>query len=381
MFLDEVKESPTLEMVNLVLEKKTKGEKVISLAIGDPSFQTPKEIVDAACKSMKEGDVHYVHSYGTMDVRNAIMEKVARKNGIKASIGNVMFMATKLSVFVSLYATLEQGSEVLMPDPGFLYAEPIVLAGGRPIYYRLSEDFSLDMNEIRKKVTDRTRAIMVNSPSNPTGKILTKSELRELYEFCYDKKIFIIADEAYEDLTYGKPHFATGSLETKPEIVISLFSLSKSYSMTGWRAGYVVAGEAVLDLMSKFIDYTLTCFPPFIMQASAYAIRNGDKFTQQFQEEYAKRRQQLLERISETKELEVGDIEGTFYAFPRYRSKLGSRELCKRVLERENVAILPGVVFGPAGENHVRISFSVSPETIDTGMDGVRRFFADLPRS
>src|SRR2546428_13680776 len=218
MFLDEVKESPTLEMVNLVLEKKTKGEKVISLAIGDPSFQTPKEIVDAACKSMKEGDVHYVHSYGTMDVRNAIMEKAAMKNGIKASIENVMFMATKLSVFVSLYATLKQGSEVLMPDPGFLYAEPIVLAGGRPIYYRLSEDFSLDMNEIRKKVTDRTGAIMVNSPSNPTGKILTKSELRELYEFCYDKKIFIIADEAYEDLTYGKPHFATGSLETKPEI-------------------------------------------------------------------------------------------------------------------------------------------------------------------
>jgi aspartate/methionine/tyrosine aminotransferase len=238
------------------------------------------------------------------------------------------------------------------------------------------------MDEIRKKVSDKTRAILVNSPSNPTGKILSKSELEELYQFCHDRKIFMIADEAYEDLTYGKSHFAVGSLEANPEIVISLFSLSKSYSMTGWRAGYVVASEAVLDLMSKFVDYTLTCFPPFIMQASAYAIRNGDKFTQQFQKEYADRRRQLLERMSEIEQLQVGEIEGTFYAFPRYTSKIGSRELCKRLLERENVAVLPGVVFGPSGENHIRLSFSVSPETINRGMDGIKKLFSDdLPRS
>ncbi len=377
MFLDQVKESPSLEVVNLVLEKKGRGEKVTSLAIGDPSFQTPKEIVNAAYQSMKQGDVHYVQSYGTMEVRSAIKEKVAKRNEIRADIGNIIFMTTKMSVYVSLCATLEQGSEVLMPDPGYFYSEPIILAGGRPVYYKLANDFSLDMDEIRKRTEGKTKAIIVNSPSNPTGRVFTRSELGELYQFCRDRGIFIIADEAYENLTYGKPHFAVGALETRPQSVISLFSLSKSYSMTGWRAGYVVASEAIVNLMNKFVENTLTCFPPFIMHASAYALQNGDRFIEDFRRQYKLRRALLLERISEISELDVGEIEGAFYAFPSYTTRLDSRELCKRLLESQNVALLPGAVFGPSGEQHLRISFAPSDDTIRTGMDGLKRFFSE----
>ena len=268
MFLEDVERSPSLEMVNLVLAKIARGEKVVSLAIGEPSFNTPAKIIEAACKSMRSGNVHYASAYGTMEVREAITRKVAKKNGIRAEIGNSLFCTTKLSVYASLAAASNKAYDALIPNPGYFYSEPVILSGGRPIYYKLKKDFSLNIEEIKKKTTRRTKVIIINSPSNPTGKVLSRSDLEELYDFCNDRKIFIISDEAYEDLVYEGQHFSIGSLEPKPEIVISLFSLSKSYAMTGWRAGYVVAGERTIYLINKFLENTVTCFPPFIQTAS-----------------------------------------------------------------------------------------------------------------
>ncbi len=376
MVLDRLRGSPSLEMVNLVLEKKAKGEQVISLAIGDPSFDTPREIVEAATKSMIEGEVHYVHSYGTLEVRDAIKRKVERRNGIRAQIENTLFMTTKMAVYVALSSLSATPFEVLIPDPGYFYSDPVIMAGGNPVRYRLAKDFSLDLARIKKLITKKTKAIVVNSPSNPTGKVLDKGELRELYNLCQDRDIYLLSDEAYEDLTFEKPHFAAGALEHSPELVVSLFSLSKSYSMTGWRSGYVVASKKLIERMNKFVENVLTCFPPFIQQASAYALNHGDRFIAEFKREYAARRRQMEEKISEIKQLELPSIEGSFYAFPLSKWKGGSRDLCMRILRAENVALLPGSAFGPFGERHVRISFSVSPETIEAGMDKVKRFFA-----
>ncbi len=376
MVLNRVGGSSSLEMVNLVLEKKAKGEQVISLAIGDPSFDTPREIVEAARKSMVEGEVHYVHSYGTLEVREAIKRKVGRRNGIRAQIENTLFMTTKMAVYVALASLSATPFEVLIPDPGYFYSDPVIMARGNPVRYRLAKDFSLDLARIKKLITKKTKAIVVNSPSNPTGKVLDKSELRELYNLCQDRDIHILSDEAYEDLTFGKAHFAAGALESSPELVVSLFSLSKSYSMTGWRAGYIVASEKVIEEMNKFVENALTCFPPFIQQASAYALNHGDRFIAEFKKEYATRKRLMEEKISEIKQLELPSIEGSFYAFPLSHWKSGSRELCMRILRAENVALLPGSAFGPFGEGHVRISFSVSPETIEAGMEKVKRFFA-----
>jgi aspartate aminotransferase len=376
MVPDRVKGSPSLEMVNLVLEKKAKGERVISLAIGDPSFDTPREIVDVATKSMLEGDVHYVHSYGTMGVREAIKRKVERKNAIHADIENTLFMTTKMAVYVALSALSRTSFEVLVPDPGYFYSEAVTLAGGEPVRYILAKDFSLDLTQIKRAFTKKTKAIIINSPSNPTGKVLTKSELKELYSLCQDRGIYILSDEAYEDLTFQNPHFAAGALEDSPERVVSLFSLSKSYSMTGWRAGYVVAPKEVIESMNKFVENALTCFPPFIMRASAYALDHGDRYIEEFRREYIARKRLLEEKISEIKKFEAATIEGSFYAFPKCGWKGGSRDLCRKILAEKNVALLPGSAFGPSGEDHVRISFSVSPETIRTGMENVRQFFA-----
>lgn len=377
MNLDRIQSSPTLEMVNTVLEKQARGEKVISLAIGEPGFATPKEIIDNAYKSMNDGETHYISSYGLPEVRRAIQRKVLRKNGINTTLDNTIFITTKLAVYASLLAISDGRFSVLIPDPGYFYSEPIILLEGEPVRYRFSNDFSLDIDEIKKKTATDTKAIIVNTPSNPTGKVLDSSQLKELYEFCRDRNLYIITDEAYEDVVFQKQHFSIGSLESKPDIVISLFSLSKSYAMTGWRAGYVVANEKVVYRIYKFLENTLSCFPPFIQRASAYALDSGDRFINHFKEEYVRRKRLLLERMSEIETLEPNEIEGSFYSFPRYRSKMRSVNLAKRILAAQNVAVLPGASFGPAGEGHLRMSFSGSMEEIEGGMQRIRIFFRE----
>ncbi len=376
MHLAELQGSPSLEVVYLVIEKKARGEKVISLAVGDPSFQTPKEIIEVAYQSMLSGDVHYVSSYGTLDIRQAIRDKVKRKNEIHAEVENCIFITTKFSLYASLEAMFEEPFDALIPDPGYFYSEPVLLAGGKPVHYKLAKDYSLDLEEIKSKTTPRTKVIFINSPSNPTGKVLRRNELRELYDYCSERKIRILTDEAYEDLVYDTEHFSIGALETSPDLVVSIFSLSKSYSMTGWRAGYVVAATKIIFQINKFLEHTVSCFPPFIEKASAYALNNCDNNILEFRQAYKERRNLLQQKILEIPKLEPNPIEGAFYAFPKYKSNLGSIEFSKTLLQKENVAVLPGISFGPSGENHIRLSFSGSSEDIEAGMEKIKHFFA-----
>lgn len=374
MFLDEIVGSPSLETVNLVLKKIAEGEKITSLAIGEPSFDTPREIIMAAYRSMLSGNVHYVSSYGLSDVRGAIRDKVKRKNGIRAKIAHTIFSTTKLSVYAAMLAVSNEPFEALIPDPGYFYSEPVILAGGRPVRYHLADDFSLDVDEIKRKATSKTKAIVVNTPGNPTGKILGRKELTELFGFCSARGIHLVSDEAYEDLVYTKKHFSVGSLE-KPEVVISLFSLSKSYAMTGWRAGYVVASETIIHLINKFFENTVSCFPPFIQAASAFALDNCDGRIKEFRRELEARKKLLEEEMASIDALEPNLIEGAFYGFPSYKRKLPSYKVTEELIDKHRVAVLPGRSFGPRGEGHLRISFSASRETIRTGMKGIRTFF------
>ncbi len=377
MFLTNIQGSPSLELVYLVLDKKARGEEVVSLAIGDPSFNTPKEIVDVACQAMRAGDVHYVGSYGTLEVREAIKNKVRRKNGINAELENCIFLTTKLAVYASLMSVSETPFDALIPDPGYFYSESVILAGGTPIRYALNPDFSLNIDAIKQRITPKTKALVINTPSNPTGKVLRSGELSELYNLCKERGIFVITDEAYEDLVYEGTHFSIGSLEPKPDIVVSIFSFSKSYSMTGWRAGYVVAGPKVIPLINKLLEHTMSCFSPFIEKACSYALNNCESSILEFRREYKERRDLLTEKINEIPELEAAPIEGAFYAFPKFKSNTNSMDFAKKLLLKQNAAVLPGIVFGPRGENHMRLSFSGSNEDIEEGMKRIQRFFGE----
>ena len=375
MSLRRIPKSPTLGMMYRVIEMKSRGIEVYSLAPGEPYFPTPPEIVEAAHRAMLEGRTHYVEALGTREVREAIARKVNRINGIRADAEETAFMPSKYALAAVFQAILSRGGEVLVPDPGYFYSEPVILAGGRPVRYRLAEDFSLDLDEIRRKVGGRTRAIVVNSPANPTAKVFRRGELEELYEFARDRGLRIVSDEAYEDIIFEGRHFSPGSLEDSPEHVISIFSLSKSFSMTGWRAGYVVASRRLLSLISKYVEHTMSCFPPFIEAAAAYALDNQERLVAPIKEECSRRRKMVVDALREIRRLEVNPIEGTFYAFPKYDLNARSTELAEEILREQRVAVVPGAGFGPSGEGRLRISFCQREEELLRGLEGLRRFF------
>lgn len=355
MFISELEGSPSLEVVNTVLQKLARGEKVTSLAIGEPIFKTPKEIIEVAYKSMNEGETHYTSSYGIKDVRDAIVEKVNRKNNIKATLENTVFITAKQSIYAAMMAIAGRRPKILIPDPGYFYTEPALLAGLTPVRYPLRSDLSFSISNVTSMLDDKTAAVMINSPGNPTGRILDKKDLKELYEACKSKGIKIISDEAYEDLVYEKEHFSIGSLEDHPDLVITIFSLSKSYSMTGWRAGYTIAHRDVITNIARVIEHTYTCSPPFIQKASAYALRSGDRFISEFREDFRKKKIHVEKRLSEIGKLKTYPIEGAFYAFPSYEVKMKSEDLAKGLLDKYQVAVLPGIAFGKTGEGHIRI--------------------------
>ncbi len=380
-YIRDLKGSPSLEVVNLVLQKVSKGEKITSLAIGEPVYKTPQEIMEVAFESMKNGDTHYTSSYGIREVREAIVEKVNKKNKIKAGLENSIFIMSKQSIYASLMAIAGRRSKVLVPDPGYFYTEPILLAGMKPVSYTSSEDLSFNLDNVLSLLDNDTAAVMINSPGNPTGRVIDKKNLERLYSACKSKGVRIISDEAYEDIVYNVEHFSIGSLEPVPDLVISIFSLSKSYSMTGWRAGYTIANEETVSNIARVIEQSTTCSPPFIQKASAFALKNGDEYIREFRSDFNKKKEHVEKRLNEISQLRTYPIEGAFYAFPSYKVKIKSTELAKALLNEYQVAVLPGIAFGGAGEGHFRISFAGSFETIDLGIDALGRFLGSRAKS
>ncbi len=373
-YIKDLVGSPSLEIVNLVLQKTAAGESITSLAIGEPMYNTPAEIVQVAYESMKNGETHYTSSYGIKDVRDAIVEKVNSKNKINADFDNTIFITSKQSIHASLMAIAGNRSRVLIPDPGYFYAEPILLAGLKPVRYHLNEDLSFNVNNVISQIDYDTVAVLINSPANPTGRVIGKEDLEKLFSVCKEKSVKIISDEAYEDIMYGKEHFSIGSLEDHPDTVITIFSLSKSYSMTGWRAGYTIGSKEIVTNIARVVEHTYTCSPPFIQKASAFALRKGDKFIKEFSVDFKKKKEHVERRLSEIKGMKTYPIEGAFYVFPSYNSSMKSQDFAKGLLNKYQVAVLPGTAFGEAGEGHIRMSFAGSLEAIDRGIDALGPF-------
>lgn len=378
MYVSELEGSPSLEVVNIVLQRLARGDKLISLAIGEPMYDTPREIIEVAYNEMLRGNTHYTSSFGTAEVRDAISRKVKSRNSINAGPENTLFITSKQAIHAAMMAVAGKRNEILLPDPGYFYSEPAYLAGLRPINYNLAPDNTLDVEKIENKITENTTALMINTPSNPTGRVLGREELQQVVELAEKHNFHIISDEAYEDLVYEKKHISTGSLEADPDRVISVFTLSKSYSMTGWRSGYTVGSKDIIGKMARVIEHTYTCSPPFIQKASAYALENGSSYIEKFRKEFREKRDFLLKRLNDIDALECGPMEGAFYAFPEYRKSVGSSDLAKGLLSKHDVAVLPGSAFGQKGENHIRISYSGTQESLKEGVDKLEDYLGTL---
>jgi len=343
---------------------------------GEPFFETPDFITEAAIRALREHRTRYAPSSGIPELRAAIAEKVRRKNQIPAEPEHVLVTSGGLhGLLVAFLATVNPGDEVLIFSPYWTPMKDLVaLAGGqlRLVSWREAREDGF-RQALERHAGPQSRVLLVNTPANPTGAVLTLEEVHEIAEFARARDLVVISDEAYEDLTFETPHVSIASLPGMFERTLSVFTLSKSYAMTGWRVGYVVAPEPWMSGLRKLVLNTINVVSTPMQWAAVAALTEGEAFLERARAAYRQRRDRLVQGLRA-----LGfacDLpQGTFYAFPNVERVLGPKswEAFDVLLQRARVSTVPGIVFGPHGEGHLRFTFSVALETIEAALEAMR---------
>jgi aminotransferase len=372
---DQLPKTRFAEIIRMAAEAKD----IVSLGPGEPDFDTPKPIIEFAKKKLDEGFTHYSPPTGRQELKQAIVKKLKQENNIKASPKNIIITSGSTEgILMSLAAMVDAGEEILVPDPGFFtYAHTVDLFNGFPVPMKMSEKtgFQIDLDAFKRNITKRTRGIIINTPGNPTGTVLKRKVLEELADIAVENDLFIISDEAYEKLTYeGEKHISIGSFNGLEENVITLHSFSKFVAMPGWRLGYAVAPEWLINVLNKVHLFTSLCAPTISQVAGVEALRVSGKYTEEMRKEYARRRKLILKRIDEINGLHVQVMpKGAFYAFPRYESKKDSFAYSQWLLEKAKVLTVPGREFGAQGEGFIRMSYATAYDQIEEAMNRLEK--------
>ena len=349
------------------------GEHVIHFEIGRPDFDTPEYVKKAAIEALQNGDVFYTSNFGKMELRQAIADKLKRENDLAYKPEEILVTAgLSEAVFAVLATILEEGDELLVPDPVWInYRNVPRFLNAVPVSYELKEEngYQLDVEEIRAKVTAKTRAIVIVTPNNPTGGVLARETLQKLADLAIEKDLLVISDEVYERLIYdGEPHVSIASLPGMKERTFTMNGMSKAYSMTSWRLGYVAAPEDYIAVLNKFHQHNTTCAVSFGQTAAIAALNEEDDEVKEMVKEYQRRRNYAVQAINAIDGLSCLTPKGAFYIFINCKA-LGkpSEELAAYLLENAKIALVPGSVFGPGGEGYLRMSFANSYENIVEG--------------
>ncbi len=352
-------------------------EGLISLGIGEPDFDTPEHIKEYAKEALDKGMTHYGPNAGLMMLREAIAHKLREHNGIDADPKTqiMVTVGANQAFLMGLGAFLKEGEEVLIPGPMFVsYAPAVILAGGKPVEVPTYEEneFRLNVDDLEKHVTKRTRALLLNTPNNPTGAVLTRKDLEEIADFAVEHDLMILSDEVYEYFTYdGVKNYSIASLDGMFERTITINGFSKTFAMTGWRLGFVAAPEWVIEKMVRFQMYNATCPVTFVQYAAARALRDERSWgaVGEMLQEYDRRRNLVWKRLNEMG-LPTVKPKGAFYIFPRIRDiGLTSKEFSELMIKEAKVVVVPGSAFGQAGEGYIRISYATAYEKLEEAMD------------
>ena len=374
--MDELIPSGIRKVNEKALAMERAGENVIHFELGRPDFDTPEYIKEACIEDIRKGDVFYTSNFGTMELRETIAWKLKTQNNIDYKPSEIIVsVGLTEAVYDVMTAILDEGDEVLVPNPGWLnYLNVPKLLGAVPVCYTLKEenDYQIDLAEIRSKITPKTKAMVLISPSNPTGGVLAENILRELSEIAVENDIMVISDEVYERLLYDNArHISIASLPGMKERTITLNGFSKAYSMTGWRLGYAACSEEIVKQINKLHQHVVTCATSFVQKAGAAALRGEKEEVNDMVKEYKRRRDYAVKAINEIDGLSCKCPKGAFYIFINI-GKLGlsGQEFATILLDRAKVAMVPGDVFGSEGEHYIRMSFANSFENI---VEGCRR--------
>lgn len=361
------------KMNEKALAMERAGEPVIHFELGRPDFDTPEYIKKACIDSINAGDVFYTSNYGTNELREVIAEKLRTQNGIGYKPSEIIVsVGLTEAVFDVLISILNEGDEILVPNPVWMnYLNVPKLLGAVPVTYRLLEEnnYQIDLDELRSKITNKTKAMVIISPNNPTGGVLSCEILKELAKIAIEHDITVISDEVYERLLYdGEKHVSIGSLPGMKERTITLNGFSKAYSMTGWRLGYAAAPENLIAVLNKIHQHNTTCASSFVQKAGAAALCYEKDEVNRMVREYQKRRDYAVNAINQIEGLSCLCPKGAFYIFINIK-KLGKpcAEVAEYLLQEAKIALVPGDVFGSEGEGYLRMSFANNYENIVEG--------------
>jgi aminotransferase len=354
-------------------------ENVISLGIGEPDFVTPHPILQAGIESLKRGETAYTSNSGTIELRTALSRHLARLYNVTYNPADEILITVGVSeaLYLAMTAVLNPGDEVIIPEPCFVsYAPEVTFAGGVPVMVPtyVKHNFEVTAVDIEKAITPQSKVIFLGYPNNPTGAVMTRQTMSEIAQLAQDHDLLLISDEIYDQLVYGVEHVCVPSLPGIWERTILLGGFSKNYAMTGWRIGYVCAPPDLLAAMRKVHQYTIMSAPTTAQAAAVVALEQGAPHVIAMREEYDRRRRLIVEGFN-TLGLDCFEPRGAFYAFPSIaRSGMSSDDFAMRLLEEEEVAMVPGDAFGASGAGFMRASYATAYEKIEEALNRIESF-------
>lgn len=382
--MDVLGTETAFEVLSRAKALEAQGKKIIHLEIGEPDFDTPWFIREAARAALAHGRTHYTPAAGIPELRQAICDDVQRRRGVTVRPENVVVTpGAKPIIYFPITALIEAGDEVIYPNPGFpIYESVIDFVGGKavPLHLKEEKEFRFDLNELEALITPATRLLIINSPQNPTGGILTRDDVRAIAKIVRaHKNLLVLADEVYKNIIYEHEH---ASLLSEPDMLdrtILLDGFSKTYAMTGWRLGFGVMPVELAQKVEKLMINSNSCTATFVQDAGIAALRGPHEEVDGFVREFRKRRDFMVEGLNQIKGVRCLKPGGAFYCFPNIsKVPMSSKQLADRLLNEAGVAVLSGTAFGKFGEGYLRLSYANSIENIQTALQKMKQVIEAL---
>ena len=373
---------PMFRMLSKIQDLEKQGKQILHFELGDPDFPTPTNISEAAIKSIREGNTHYVNSMGIRELREAAQLTTKLSRGFEPDINQVLVTpGANYIIFLAISTLVNPGEEIIIPDPGFpTYTSAANFVGAKTVFVPVHEEnnFRLSPDDVESKITDKTRLLIVNSPANPTGSVMTKEELLEVGKIAEKKNLYLLTDEVYSRLIFDseKTFFSPSTLDQCKKRTIIINGLSKAFSMTGWRIGIAIGPSDVIAKMGLVVETLSSCTPPFCQIAGLEAINGDQSELIKMKKEYFDRKNMLVKGLNDINGISCVDPGGAMYVFPNIKkTNMTSDEFSEYVLKKTGIGVLPGNNFGANGEGYIRMCYSTSQDDIKEALDRLKVLF------
>jgi len=356
------------------------GKNILHFEIGEPDMETPENISNAGIQAIKNKKTHYVPSIGLLDLRKAVQDEVFNTRGYHPDLDQIVITpGLKPGIFFSMLTTVNPGDEVIYQDPGYpTYGSVSAFLGAKGILVPLLEEneFRMNPDDIKSRITNKTKLVIVNSPQNPTGSVMTKSELEEIAILAEEHDFFIVSDEIYSKMTYDTTHYTPTARDEAKQRTILLDGFSKYFAMTGWRLGYIVAPENMANRLQDFLVSAVSCTAAFTQWAGVEALTGDQSFIPEMMKRFQEKRDRIVKGLNTIPGFSCLSPKGAFYAFPSItETAMTSQECTDHLLNKAGVAVLPGTAFGPYGEGYLRFSYATTLDNIDEAIQRIKKSF------